>query len=47
MDVYVYSDESGVFDSVHNDYFVFGGIIFFDKKTKILWKENLFMQKTV
>lgn len=34
MDVYVYSDESGVFDSVHNDYFVFGGIIFFDKKNK-------------
>ena len=23
MDVYIYSDESGVFDYVHNDYFVF------------------------
>ena len=27
MNLYVYSDESGVFDKEHNDYFVFGGII--------------------
>lgn len=27
MNLYVYSDESGVFDKVHNDYFVFGGIV--------------------
>lgn len=29
MNIYVYSDESGVFDYLHNDYFVFGGIICF------------------
>lgn len=34
MDLYVYSDESGVFDKEHNDIFVFGGLIFLDKKTK-------------
>lgn len=27
MNLYVYSDESGVFDKEHNDYFVFGGVI--------------------
>lgn len=27
MDLFIYSDESGVFDAVHNDYFVFGGLI--------------------
>lgn len=34
MDIYVYSDESGVFDVAHNDYFVFGGIIFLGKEAK-------------
>lgn len=29
MDIYVYSDESGVFDRHHNDYFVFGGLVAF------------------
>ena len=28
MDIYVYSDESGVFDKKHNEYFVFGGLLF-------------------
>ena len=28
MDLYIYTDESGVFDSAHNDIFVFGGIAF-------------------
>lgn len=28
MNIYVYSDESGVFDKEHNEYFVFGGLIF-------------------
>ena len=27
MNIYIYSDESGVFDKAHNDYFVFGGLI--------------------
>lgn len=34
MDLYIYSDESGVFDYKHNDYFVFGGLICFGKKQK-------------
>lgn len=34
MVIYVYSDESGVFDKYHNDYFVFGGIILLSKKDK-------------
>lgn len=27
MNLFVYSDESGVFDYIHNDYFVFGGLV--------------------
>lgn len=34
VDLFIYSDESGVFDYVHNDYFVFGWIIFFSKTEK-------------
>lgn len=34
MDIFVYSDESGVFDVKHNDYFVFGGLILLGKNTK-------------
>lgn len=29
--IFVYSDESGVFDDVHNEYYCFGGIIFLSK----------------
>lgn len=32
MEIYVYSDESGVFDKKHNEIFVFGGIIFLGQK---------------
>ena len=32
--IFVYSDESGVFDKEHNNYFVFGGLIFFSKDEK-------------
>lgn len=28
MNIYIYSDESGVFDKYHNDYFVFAGLVF-------------------
>jgi len=31
MDIFVYSDESGVFDPIHNEYFVFSGVICFSK----------------
>lgn len=34
MDIFVYSDESGVFDYIHNDYFVFAGTIFLNKESK-------------
>ena len=37
MNIYVYSDESGVFDKKNNDIFVFGGLIFFGKDEKEKW----------
>lgn len=32
--IYIYSDESGVFDYIHNEYFLFAGLIFFGKDSK-------------
>lgn len=37
MDIFVYSDESGVFDKVHNNIFVFGGLIILGKNSKDEW----------
>ena len=34
MNIYVYSDESGVFDHLHNEYYVFGGMILLGKEEK-------------
>ncbi len=34
MDIFIYSDESGVFDKVHNQIYVFGGLIFLGKEAK-------------
>ena len=34
MDIYVYSDESGVFDINHNEYYVYGGVIFLNKNDR-------------
>ena len=34
MNLFIYSDESGVFDKKHNDYFIFGGVIFFGSNQK-------------
>ena len=34
MDIYIFSDESGVFDREHNDIFVFGGVVFFSKEDR-------------
>ena len=34
MDLFIYSDESGVFDKAHNDVFVFGGLVFLSKEDK-------------
>lgn len=33
MNIFVYSDESGVFDKYHEEYFIFGGLIFLDKSS--------------
>lgn len=34
MDLFVYSDESGVFDKEHNEIYVYGGLIFLGKQQK-------------
>lgn len=34
MNIFVYGDESGVFDKRHNDVFVFGVLVFLDKEEK-------------
>lgn len=34
MNIYVYSDESGVMDKTHNKYFIFGGLVFLSKDEK-------------
>lgn len=40
MNIFVYSDESGVFDKAHNDFFVFGGLIFLDKNERDMWSRK-------
>lgn len=40
MNIYVYSDESGVFDKEHNDYFVFGGLILLGTEDKENWSRK-------
>lgn len=40
MKLFIYSDESGVFDYMHNDYFVFGGIICFGQEQKELFSRQ-------
>lgn len=34
MDIYIYTDESGVFDKKHNQYFVYGGLLFLSFEEK-------------
>lgn len=34
MSIFVYGDESGVFDAAHHDVFVFGGLVFLDRKSR-------------
>ena len=34
MNIYIYSDESGVFDNKHNRYYVYGGLIFLSKDVR-------------
>lgn len=40
MNIFVYSDESGVFDKEHNDIFVFGGLILLGKDSKENWSRK-------
>ncbi len=40
MNIYVYSDESGVFDVAHNDFFVFAGVILLGKPSKDEWSRR-------
>ena len=48
MNIYIYSDESGVFDVAHNKFYVYGGIIFLDKESKdIASRKYLAVEKTV
>lgn len=48
MNIFVYSDESGVFDKVHNEKFVFGGLIFLDKQSKdVCCHHYLIAEKTI
>ncbi len=40
MNIYIYSDESGVFDHIHNKYFVFGGLIIIGDTSKGEWSHK-------
>ena len=41
MNIFVYSDESGVFDVVHNKIYVFAGRVFLSKEEKNDYKIRL------
>ena len=48
MNIFIYSDESGVLDKKHNDYFVFGGVMFFSKEQKEQWaRKYITAEKTI
>lgn len=48
MNLFVYSDESGVFDHKHNDLFVFGGLVFLSKEDKdITVRKYLRAERTI
>ncbi|MCR4763082.1 MAG: DUF3800 domain-containing protein [Lachnospiraceae bacterium] len=40
MNLYVYSDESGTFDHVHNHYYVYGGLIVLGSENKSKWEHR-------
>lgn len=40
MNIFIYSDESGVFDKTHNDIFVFGGLIILGQESKEIWSRK-------
>jgi len=48
MDIFIYSDESGVFDYINNDIFVFGGLIILGSEQKEVWsRKYAAMEKNV
>ena len=40
LNIFVYSDESGVFDKIHNDIFVFAGVILIGKEAHEEWSRR-------
>ena len=40
IDIFVYSDESGVFDKKHEDYYVFGGVVFLSPVDRDVWSRK-------
>ena len=40
MNIYIYSDESGVFDKIHNDYYVYGRIVLLGEEKKAEWERR-------
>lgn len=46
MEVYIYSDESGVFDKKNNDFYVYGGIILLGKQAKDEWTRRYIKAET-
>ena len=40
LNIYIYSDESGVFDMNHNDIFAFGGLIILGQDSKEEWSKR-------
>lgn len=40
MNIFIYSDESGVLDKYHNDFFVFGGLIFLSQDDRDVWSRK-------
>lgn len=48
MNLFIYTDESGVFDKTHNKYFVFGGVLFLSKEDKdIENRKFIHVEKTI
>lgn len=48
MNIFIYSDESGVLDKAHNDFFVFGGLVFLSKDDRDVWsRKYIAAEKTV
>ena len=47
MNIFVYSDESGVFDKAHNDIYVFAGIIVLGKENQEIWSRKYSAAETV